>query len=165
MQRGVRRWILSSILLAACGAEKSAPAPTAPPTPPPADASVTAPVVGTGPATFAGTLEAPVSVRSSHELKARLTITNPGPDDMVLTRGALDLPMLALEVRAAGKRVNPIPPPVPRPEDADRIVIKPGDSLVRDYMLNIFSPELPPGDYELHCLMVACRAAPFTVTP
>ncbi len=113
-----------------------------------------------------GTLSTPVSVRSSIELKARLTIVNPGPGDLALRRGSLELPMLAVEVRdAAGRRVNPVPPPVPRPEDAQLIRLLAAESLVRDYGLHIYSPELAPGTYTLHCLVVACAAVTFEVAP
>jgi hypothetical protein len=113
-----------------------------------------------------GILSAPVSVRSSIELKARLTIANPGPDDLSLRRGNVELPMLAVEVRdAAGRRVNPVPPPVPRSEDAELIKLQASESLVRDYPLHIYSPELAPGTYTLHCLVVACAAVTFTVAP
>lgn len=150
------------LLVAACGDKK---APTAPPPEPPASADAADPVIGTGPATNLGVIDAPVSVRSSSELKARVTITNPGPGELTLTRGALDLPMLALEVRKDGARVNPIPPPVPRPEDSERVVIAAGASLVRDYLMNVYSPELPAGEYTLHCRMVSCAPVTFTVAP
>ncbi len=152
------------LVLAACGDKKAPTAPPAEPATPPV-ATADGPVIGTGPATHVGVIDAPVSVRSSHELKARVTITNPGPGELTLTRGALDLPMLALEVRKDGQRVDPIPPPVPRPEDSERVVIAAGASLVRDYMMNVYSPELPAGEYTLHCLMVSCAPASFAVAP
>lgn len=138
-------------------------------TPGPATAPVgrdAAPPVATGPATFAGVLTAPATVRSSAELTAHLVITNPGPDEMVLSHGAVDLAVLALEVRdARDQQVPTVPPPVPRPEDSERIVLGPGQSLTRDYGLAVFSPPLPPGTYALHCRMVACAPRPFTVAP
>lgn len=122
--------------------------------------------VGTGPATYAGVLTVPSSVGSSAALTAHLVITNPGPDELVLTRGALELAVLALEVRdGQDQRVPTMPPPVPRPEDSERVVLAAGEVLVRDYRLDVFSPPLAPGTYALHCRMVACAPRPFTVGP
>lgn len=155
------RPILVCALIAGCR-QPAAPNDTARPGPR-ADAAAQ---LGTGPATFAGVLTAPAAVRSSAELTAHLVITNPGPGELVLTRGAVDLPVLALEVRdARDARVPTIPPPVPRTEDAERIVLAPGQTLERDYPLDVFSPPLAPGAYTLHCNMVACAPRPFTVAP
>ena len=66
---------------------------------------------------------------------------------------------------ARDQQVPTVPPPVPRPEDSERIVLGPGQSLTRDYGLAVFSPPLPPGTYALHCRMVACAPRPFTVAP
>lgn len=152
---------LAAAVLAA-GCRQSAPADrTAPP------ARTDGPVArGIGPATFAGVLTGPASVRSSADLAAHLVITNPGPDDLTLTHGAVDLAVLAVEVRdASDARVPTMPPPVPRPEDAERIVLRPGEQLVRDYRLDVFSPPLAAGRYTLHCRMVACAPLAFTVAP
>ena len=111
-------------------------------------------------------LTAPAVIHAPGELAVHLVITSRGPDDLVLTRGAVDLDQLALEVRdARGERVPTIPPPVPRPEDAERLVLRAGETLERDYRLDVFSPPLPPGRYTLHCRMVACAPRPFTVAP
>ena len=111
-------------------------------------------------------LTTPARVRSSAELTAHLVITNPGPGELVLTRGALELAVLALEVRDAHEqRVPTMPPPVPRPEDGDRVVLGAGEVLERDYRLDVFSPPLAAGTYALHCRMVACAPRPFTVGP
>jgi hypothetical protein len=148
------------LLIAGCGSS-STPGAAAPPPPRPTDAAL---AIATGPATFAGVLTAPATVRSSAELTAHLVITNPGPDPMVLTRGALELAVLALAVRdAADVRVPTLPPPVPRPEDGERMTLAAGAALTRDYRLDVFVPPLPPGRYALHCRMVACAPAGFTV--
>ncbi|HVV84075.1 MAG TPA: hypothetical protein VHE35_13460 [Kofleriaceae bacterium] len=155
----MRSWI-ACLLLAGC----HQPGPgRATPSTAPADG---APATGTGPATFAGVLTAPAVVRSSAELTAHLVITNPGPDELVLTHGAVELAVLAVEVRdARDQRVPTVPPPVPRAEDAERLVLQPGQTLERDYRLDVFSPPLAPGDYALHCRMVACAPRRFTVAP
>jgi hypothetical protein len=120
----------------------------------------------TAPVTFAGVLTAPTTVRSSAELTAHLVIHNAGPDALTLTRGSVDLAVLALEVRDAnGQRVPTVPPPVPRPEDAEPIVLAPGETLERDFQLDVFSPSLPAGTYALHCRVVACAPWRFTVAP
>lgn len=166
----MRTLLVSFALLAACGRgdrspPSASPTPTATPPSTPTPGTTPAVVSDAAPA-FPGTLSAPVSVRSSIELKAQLTITNPGPGELAVRRGAVDLAMLALEVRdVAGRRVNPIPPPVPRPEDADVLTLRPGESLVRDYPLHIYSPALPAGTYTLNCLVVACAPHTFTVAP
>ena len=115
---------------------------------------------------FPGVLTAPATVRSSTELTAHLVITNPGPDELRLTRGALELAMFALEVHdAADQRVPTVPPPVPLPEDAEPVVLAAGGKAERDYGLHIFSPPLPAGRYTLHCRVVACAPVRFTVAP
>ena len=155
------RVLVACVLVVGCG-QGSAPDRA----PPPASGADLAARLGTGPATFAGVLTAPATVRSSAELTAHLVITNPGPDPLVLTRGALELAVLALEVRdATDQRVPTIPPPVPLPEDGERVTLAAGQALVRDYQLDVFSPPLAPGTYALHCRMVACAARTFTVAP
>jgi hypothetical protein len=120
----------------------------------------------TDPVSFAGVVTAPATVGSSAELTAHLVIRNPGPDALALTRGAVDLAVLALEVRDAhDQRVPTMPPPVPRPEDAEQIVLAPGETLERDFRLDVFSPPLPPGTYALHCRVVTCAPWRFTVAP
>lgn len=156
------RALLACVCLAIGCSSRAAPGPTATPSrdgaPAPADA--------TGPAAFVGVLTAPATVASSQALAARLVITNPGPAPLELTRGALDLAVLAVEVYdAAERRVPTIPPPVPRPEDAEPIAIAPGEALTRDYALAVFSPPLPPGRYTLRCRVVACAPQPFVVAP
>ncbi len=158
----MRHLLACACLAIGCGS-RATPAP--PPTPPAADAASTV-VIATGPIHYAGVVTAPATVAASTALTAHLVITNPGPDELVLHRGAVDLAVLALEVRdARDQRVPTIPPPVPRPEDAEPIALAPGASLTRDYQLDVFSPPLPPGRYALHCRMVACAPWPFTVAP
>ena len=157
------RALLACVCLALGCSSRAAPGPTAAPAN--RDAAPDH-AVATGPATFAGVLTAPATVASSAELTAHLAITNPGPDPLVVTRGALDLAALAVEVRDADdRRVPTIPPPVPRPEDAEAIAIAPGQALARDYRLDVFSPPLPPGRYTLHCRVVVCAPRPFVVAP
>ena len=132
-------------LMVGCS-QRAAPTPTTAPL-----AGDAAPPLGAGPATFAGALTAPATVRSSTELTAQLVITNPGPDELVLTHGAADLAVLALEVRDGhDQRMPTMPRPVPRPEDSERIVLAAGQTLTRAYGLAVFSPPLPPGSYTLH---------------
>lgn len=151
----VRFLVIVVVAAAACGRGDKSPPPTTPPAVA-TDATATR---------HPGSLSAPTNVSSSRDLKVQLTVTNPGPADLTLTRGALELPMLALEVRdAAGKRVNPLPPPVPRPEDATTVTLRPGETQVRDYLLTMFSPELPAATYTLHCLVVTCEPVSFNVT-
>ncbi|MBL8621666.1 MAG: hypothetical protein JNK64_10190 [Myxococcales bacterium] len=158
------RALLACVCLATGCSSRAAPGPTAAPAN--RDAATPEVAVATGSATFAGVLTAPATVASSTALTAHLAITNPGPDPLILTRGALDLAVLAVEVRDADdRRVPTIPPPVPQPEDADPIAIAPGQALARDYRLDVFSPTLPPGRYTLHCRVVACAPRAFAVAP
>lgn len=157
------RALLACVCLAIGCSSRAAPGPTAAPAN--RDAAPTA-AVAPGPATFVGVLTAPATVAGSTALSAHLAITNPGPDPLVVTRGALDLAVLAVEVRDADdRRVPTIPPPVPRPEDAEAVTLAPGETLARDYRLDVFSPPLPPGRYTLRCRVVACAPQPFVVAP
>mgnify|MGYP001246063723 CR=1 FL=1 len=157
------RALVPCVCLAIACSSRAAPGPTAAPAN--RDAAP-APAVADGADAFAGVLTAPATVASSTELTAHLAITNPGPDPLVVTRGALDLAVLAIEVRdAADHRVPTIPPPVPQPEDAEAITIAPGQAVARDYRLDVFSPPLPPGRYTLRCRVVACAPRPFVVAP
>lgn len=117
-------------------------------------------------AAFPGVLTVPATVASSAALTAHLRIDNRGAAPLRLTRGPLELAVLAVEVRdAAGQRVPSIPPPVPQPEDAEELELAPGQHLDRDYALDVFSPPLPPGRYQLVCQVVACAPVTFTVAP
>ncbi len=130
------------------------PTPTLTPSPTPA------------PSALPGRLTVPGSVRSPDELHAQLTITNRGSTVMSLAQGPLEIAVLALEVHdAAGTRRPTIPPPVPRPEDTRPVTIAPGAAITRDYGLAVFSPALEPGNYTVHCRIVACLPARFVVAP
>jgi hypothetical protein len=142
------------------------PSPSPPPSPNPSPSPSPSPSPIQSQVALPGRLVVPATVRSSSELTARLIITNRGSTAMSFTQGALELAVLALEVRdAANARVPTIPPPVPRADDATTVTLAPGASLSRDYAMGVFSPPLAPGRYVMTCRVVACAPVPFVVAP
>lgn len=72
-------------------------------------------------------------------------LVNSTPNPIEVMALVLESPQLLLEVTdTRGKRVDPVPPPVPRDE---RVKIAPGEHKTVKVTLAIFSPHLPSGDY------------------
>ena len=99
------------------------------------------------------------------EIKCRIQNVSTSP--IQLDTFPLGSAILSVDVfDASGKRIPPIPPPMPpHPDDAHRYlkILRPGRSLRETYSLYVFSPPLRPGTYTARMRGIHSNEVTFTI--
>lgn len=79
------------------------------------------------------------------EVEVTVDLANMTPNPVEIPAQTLDTAILLLDVStAAGKHVDTMPPPVPR---EDKVTFAPNEHKTVKVKLDVFSPNLPSGDY------------------